>query len=49
MQFDGMVAMALRSNDELFHVHLYNWFRSVELTDNLIKAGSLLVASTVDD
>lgn len=36
-QFDAMVAIALRSTDELFHVHLYDWFRSVNLTDKLIE------------
>jgi hypothetical protein len=32
-----MVAMALRSTDELFHVHLYSWFRLVGLTDKLVE------------
>lgn len=36
-QFNAAVAMALHSTDELFHVHLYSWFRSVGLTDRLVE------------
>ena len=37
MQFEAMVALALHSTDELFHVHLYTWLRSVEMVDRLVE------------
>lgn len=34
-----MLTLALRSEDELFHVTLYSWLISVGLGDRLVEVG----------
>lgn len=36
-QFEEMLTLALRSEDELFHVTLYSWLMSVGLSERLIE------------
>ena len=36
-QFDDMVTLVLRSEDELLHVTLYSWFISEGMADKLVE------------
>ena len=37
IQFDDMVTLVLRSDDELLHVALYSWFISEGMADKLVE------------
>lgn len=34
-----MLGLAQRSQDELFHIALYNWLIQADLTDKLLEVG----------
>lgn len=36
-QFNDMVTLVLRSDDELLHVTLYSWFISEDMPDKLVE------------
>ncbi|XP_041111016.1 nuclear pore complex protein Nup155-like [Polyodon spathula] len=38
--FEQMLGLAQRSNDELFHIALYNWLIQADLTDKLLEVNS---------
>lgn len=37
-----MLGLAQRSQDELFHIALYNWLIQADLTDKLLEVGHAL-------
>lgn len=37
VQFEQMLGLAQRSQDELFHIALYNWLIQADLTDKLLE------------
>ena len=39
-QFEQMLGLAQRSQDELFHIALYNWLIQADLTDKLLEVNS---------
>lgn len=39
-QFDDMVTLVLRSDDELLHVTLYSWFISEGMPDRLVEVNN---------
>lgn len=39
--FEQMLGLAQRSQDELFHIALYNWLIQADLTDKLLEVNSL--------
>ena len=41
-QFDDMVTLVLRSDDELLHVTLYSWFISEGMADKLVEVNVLV-------
>ena len=45
-QFDELLALCLRSEDELFHVTLYSWMitEPVNLADRLVQVGAVTYA-----
>ncbi|KAL0183115.1 hypothetical protein M9458_022490, partial [Cirrhinus mrigala] len=38
--FEQMLGLAQRSQDELFHIALYNWLIQADLTDKLLEVNS---------
>lgn len=36
-QFEQMLDLAQRSQDELFHIALFNWLIQADLTDKLLE------------
>lgn len=42
LQFEQMLGLAQRSQDELFHIALYNWLIQADLTDKLLEVGHAL-------
>lgn len=40
-QFEQMLGLAQRSQDELFHIALYNWLIQADLTDKLLEVLSV--------
>lgn len=38
-----MLGLAQRSQDELFHIALYNWLIQADLTDKLLEVRVLLI------
>lgn len=37
LQFEQILGLAQRSQDELFHIALYNWLIQADLTDKLLE------------
>ena len=40
LQAEEVFSLSLKSDDELFHVHLYDWLISKNLTEKLLEVGT---------
>ncbi len=49
LQLEQTVQTALRSDDELFHVALYDWMISKDMADRLLEVRNLATSSLFTD